>query len=80
MLQGGALIRQARRDMDTIGFDLSTGLLLPDGITVHSLPETKTPTQPPPVQPSEDGLAAQIDRELAAVMDKTRVMVCHPEN
>ncbi|KAJ9585373.1 hypothetical protein L9F63_002833, partial [Diploptera punctata] len=56
---GGALIRQAKRDIETIGFDVTTGLLLPDGITQHS---------------SEDGLAGEIDKELAAVMDKSRVM------
>lgn len=27
-MQGGALIRQARRDMEVIGFDTETGLLL----------------------------------------------------
>lgn len=110
MFQGGALIRQARRDLEANRFDLTTGLLLPDGVTSSpqsnsvlsgtdpkpsrtSLPQLQQPSaqpvqsvlpqqqnhltsqQPPRPQP-EEGLAGEIDRELAAVMDKSHVMIC----
>ena len=110
MFQGGALIRQARRDIEANRFDLTTGLLLPDGVTSSpqsnsvlsgtdpkpsrtSLPHLRQPS-PQPVQSippqqqnhltsqqqhrpqAEEGLAGEIDRELAAVMDKSHVMVC----
>ena len=110
MFQGGALIRQARRDLEANRFDLTTGLLLPDGVT--SSPQSSSllsGTDPKPSrasssqlqQPSpqplqsvvpqqqnhltsqqqhrpqpEEGLAGEIDRELAAVMDKSHLMVC----
>jgi len=110
MFQGGALIRQARRDLEANRFDLTTGLLLPDGVTSSpqssssllgtdpkpsrtSLPQLRQPSpQPlqsvPPQQQNhltsqqqhrpqpEEGLAGEIDRELAAVMDKSHLMVC----
>jgi hypothetical protein len=110
IFQGGALIRQARRDLEANGFDLTTGLLLPDGVTFSaqistSLSGTDTKSsrisasqlqQPSPqslqsVQPQqqnqltsqqqhrqqpEEGLAGEIDRELAAVMDKSHLVVC----
>lgn len=110
VFQGGALIRQARRDLEANRFDLTTGLLLPDGVTSSpqsssvlsgtdtkssrtSLPQLQQPS-PQPVQSAqpqqqnhlssqqqhrpqpEEGLAGEIDRELAAVMDKSHVMVC----
>lgn len=110
VLQGGALIRQARRDLEANRFDLTTGLLLPDGVTSspqsssvlsgtdpkpsrNSLPHLRQPS-PQPIQSvlpqqqnhltsqqqhrpqPEEGLAGEIDRELAAVMDKSHVMVC----
>jgi hypothetical protein len=112
--QGGALIRQARRDIEANGFDLTTGLLLPDGVTSSSqgsssfsgtdakLSRISTPQlQQSSAQPSqsgllqnqnhqalqqqqqqqqcqqpEEGLAGEIDRELAAVMDKSHSVVC----
>lgn len=110
MFQGGALIRQARRDLEANRFDLTTGLLLPDGVT--SSPQSNSVssgTDPKPSRTSlsqlqqaspqplqsvppqqlnhltsqqqhrpqpEEGLAGEIDRELAAVMDKSHVMVC----
>lgn len=109
MFQGGALIRQARRDLEANRFDLTTGLLLPDGVTSSqsssvlsgtdpkpsrtSLPQLRQPSPQPlqAVQPQqqnhlpsqqqhrpqpEEGLAGEIDRELAAVMDKSHLMVC----
>jgi len=110
MFQGGALIRQARRDLEANRFDLTTGLLLPDGVTSSpqsssllsgtdpkpsrtSLSQLRQPSpQPlqsvPPQQQNhltsqqqhrsqpEEGLAGEIDRELAAVMDKSHLMVC----
>ena len=111
MFQGGALIRQARRDLEANRFDLTTGLLLPDGVTSSpqsssllsgtdpkpsrsSLPQLRQPSPQPlqsvlPQQQNhltsqqqqhrpqpEEGLAGEIDRELAAVMDKSHVMVC----
>ncbi|XP_069684032.1 peregrin isoform X2 [Periplaneta americana] len=99
--QGGALIRQARRDLEANGFDMTTGLLLPDGTSSsqqssNSLPESKssripttqvqqssqqssqsTPSQQQQQhsqQQPEEGLAGEIDRELAAVTDKSRSM------
>lgn len=36
IFQGGALIRQAKRDLEANGFDLTTGMLLPDGVTSSS--------------------------------------------
>ncbi|KAJ4445286.1 hypothetical protein ANN_07090 [Periplaneta americana] len=99
--QGGALIRQARRDLEANGFDMTTGLLLPDGTSSsqqssNSLPESKssripttqvqqssqqssqsTPSQQQHSQQQqqpEEGLAGEIDRELAAVTDKSRSM------
>ncbi|PNF20915.1 Peregrin [Cryptotermes secundus] len=106
--QGGALIRQARRDLEANGFDLTTGLLLPDGVTCaaqscSSLSGTDSksshiPTpqlqQPSPQslqsgvpqqqnlqasqqqhrQQPEEGLAGEIDRELATILDKNRLV------
>jgi bromodomain and PHD finger-containing protein 1 len=106
--QGGALIRQARRDLEANRFDLTTGLLLPDGVTSSSqssslllgtdpkpsrtsLPQLRQPSPQPlqsvPTQQQnhltsqqqhrpqpEEGLAGEIDRELAAVMDKSHLM------
>ncbi|KAK7871739.1 hypothetical protein R5R35_014013 [Gryllus longicercus] len=82
--QGGALIRQARRDMEATGFDMTTGLLLPEGQS--SLPEeesqeaspgsTSAPaavaaaTAPSSSSSSEEGLAAEIDRQVQDVMDR----------
>ena len=111
VFQGGALIRQARRDIEANRFDLTTGLLLPDGVTSSpqsssvlsgrdtkpsrtSLPQLQQQPSPQPLQSAppqqqnhlssqqqhrpqpEEGLAGEIDRELAAVMDKSHVMVC----
>ena len=111
VFQGGALIRQARRDLEANRFDMTTGLLLPDGVTsspqsssilsgadpkpsrTSSLPQLQQPSPQPlqsvlPQQQNhstsqqqhrpqpEEGLAGEIDRELAAVMDKSHVMVC----
>jgi hypothetical protein len=110
VFQGGALIRQARRDLEANGFDLATGLLLPDSITCaaqsfSSLSEidpksSHIPTpqlqQPSPQslqsgvpqqqnlqasrqqhrQQPEESLAAEIDHELAAVLDKNHLVVC----
>ncbi|KDR22426.1 Peregrin [Zootermopsis nevadensis] len=100
--QGGALIRQAKRDLEANGFDLTTGMLLPDGVTSSSqsssssygidaklshistphlqqpLPQTsqsgllQQPSQQQHRQQPEEGLAGEIDRELEAVMDKSR--------
>lgn len=110
VFQAGALIRQARRDLEANGFDLTTGLLLPDGVTCaaqncSSLSGTDSkpshiPTpqlqQPSPQslqsgvpqqqnlqasqqqhrQQPEEGLAGEIDRELATILDKSRLVVC----
>jgi hypothetical protein len=110
VFQGGALIRQAKRDLEANGFDLTTGLLLPDGVTSSAqssislsgtdakLSRIPTPqlqqTSPQPSQSGllqqhnqqasqqqqrqqpEESLAGEIDRELAAVMDKSRSVVC----
>jgi hypothetical protein len=110
VFQGGALIRQARRDLEANGFDLTTGLLLPDGVTYpaqsfnslsgidHKSSHIPTPQlQQPSPQPlqsgvsqqqklqesqqqhrqqPEEGLAGEIDRELAAVLDKSPLVVC----
>jgi hypothetical protein len=110
MFQGGALIRQARRDLEANGFDLTTGLLLPDGVTSSpqssslltgmdpkpsriSAPQLQQPSPQPlqsvlPQQQNhltsqqqhrqqpEEGLAGEIDRELAAIMDKSHLVVC----
>jgi hypothetical protein len=69
IFQGGAVIRQARRDLEANGFDLTTGLLLPDGVTSSSQgsssfsgidaksSHTSTPQlQQPLPQPSQTGL------------------------
>jgi hypothetical protein len=110
VFQGGALIRQARRDLEANLFDLTTGLLLPDGVTYHAQsfsslsgidPKSSHIPTPQLQQPSpqslqsgvpqhqnlqssqqqhqqqpEEGLAGEIDHELAAVLDKSPLVVC----
>jgi hypothetical protein len=109
VFQGGALIRQARRDLEANLFDLTTGLLFPDGVTYAQsfsslsgidsksshipTPQLQQPSpqslqsgvpqqqnlqasQQQHQQQPEEGLAGEIDRDLAAVLDKSPLVVC----
>ncbi|XP_075232701.1 bromodomain-containing protein 140 isoform X2 [Lycorma delicatula] len=63
--QGGALLRQARRDMDQMGLDPVTGLLL----NTH-----EPPSLPAPNSVRGEQLAAEIDKELADITDPSNSM------
>ncbi|XP_068086582.1 peregrin [Anabrus simplex] len=72
--QGGALIRQARRDMEATGFDPETGLLLSDtpsnSADVASPPPAPAASSQEKTPIADDGLAGEIDRQLADVTSK----------
>ncbi|XP_026286081.1 bromodomain-containing protein homolog isoform X2 [Frankliniella occidentalis] len=82
--QGGALIRQARRDMEAIGFDTETGLLLDEpapgqGTASQKLFESNSVSQSGSHVKSRlsdisssapDELAADIDMELSRILNE----------